>query len=90
MPYFCAAALISESNWPPETDGDGPKDCPACCSCWANEVCVLAGVVAWTAGVGADAPSIASIVRTEVPDEASSEIRAVEDYSLVFSSMQEP
>ncbi|HXT90163.1 MAG TPA: hypothetical protein VN714_12995 [Trebonia sp.] len=41
-------------------------------------------------GARAAAPSIASIVRTEVPDEAISEIRAVEDYSLVFSSMQEP
>jgi hypothetical protein len=38
----------------------------------------------------AAAPSIASIVRAEVPDEASGEIRAVEDYSLVFSSMQAP
>ena len=41
-------------------------------------------------GARAAAPSIASILRTEVPDEASGEIRAVEDYSLVFSSMQEP
>jgi hypothetical protein len=41
-------------------------------------------------GARAAAPSIASIVRTEVPDEASGEIHAVEDYSLVFSSMQEP
>lgn len=41
-------------------------------------------------GARAAAPSIASIIRTEVPDEASGEIRAVEDYSLVFSSMQEP
>jgi len=41
-------------------------------------------------GARAAAPSIASIVRAEVPDEASGEIRAVEDYSLVFSSMQEP
>jgi hypothetical protein len=41
-------------------------------------------------GARAAAPSIASIIRTEVPDEASSEIRAVEDYSLVFSSMQAP
>ena len=36
------------------------------------------------------APSVAAIVRTEVPDEADSEIRAVEDYGLVFSSVQEP
>ncbi len=41
-------------------------------------------------GARAAAPSIASIVRTEVPDQASSEVHAVEDYSLVFSSMQEP
>lgn len=41
-------------------------------------------------GARAAAPSIASIIRTEVLDEASGEIRAVEDYSLVFSSMQEP
>jgi quinol monooxygenase YgiN len=38
----------------------------------------------------AAAPSVAAIIRTEVPDEADSEIRAVEDYSLVFSSVQEP
>jgi hypothetical protein len=36
------------------------------------------------------APSVAAIIRTEVPDEAASEIRAVEDYSLVFSSVREP
>jgi len=36
------------------------------------------------------APSVAAIVRAEVPDEANSEIRAVTDYSLVFSSVQEP
>ena len=41
-------------------------------------------------GARAAGPSIASIVRTEVLDEATDEIRAVEDYSLVFSSMQEP
>jgi hypothetical protein len=38
----------------------------------------------------AAAPSVAAIVRTEVPDEAGREIRAVEDYTLVFSSMREP
>jgi len=38
----------------------------------------------------AAAPSVAAIIRAEVPDEADSEIRAVEDYSLVFSSIQEP
>ena len=37
----------------------------------------------------AAAPSVAAIIRTEVPDEAASEIRAVADYSLVFSSIQE-
>lgn len=41
-------------------------------------------------GARAAAPSIAAIVRAEIPDEASSDIRAVEDYALVFSSMQEP
>ena len=41
-------------------------------------------------GARAAAPSVASIIRTEVPDDASGEIPAVEDYSLVFSSMQEP
>jgi len=41
-------------------------------------------------GARAAGPSIASIVRTEVLDEATDEIRAVEDYSLVFSSLQEP
>lgn len=39
------------------------------------------------AGARAAAPSIAAIVRTEVPDEATS---AVEDYTLVFSTVQEP
>jgi heme-degrading monooxygenase HmoA len=38
----------------------------------------------------AAAPSVAAIIRAEVPDEAASEIRAVADYSLVFSSVQEP
>jgi quinol monooxygenase YgiN len=38
----------------------------------------------------AAAPSVASILRTEVSDEASSEIRAVEDYTLVFSTLREP
>jgi hypothetical protein len=38
----------------------------------------------------AAAPSVAAIIRAEVPDEADSEIVAVEDYSLVFSSIQEP
>jgi quinol monooxygenase YgiN len=36
------------------------------------------------------APSVAAIIRAEVPDEAGSEIRAVADYSLVFSSIREP
>jgi quinol monooxygenase YgiN len=36
------------------------------------------------------APSVAAIIRTEVPDEAASEIRAVADYDLVFSTVQEP
>jgi hypothetical protein len=38
----------------------------------------------------ADAPDVDAIVRTEFPDEASGEIRAVEDYALVFSSVREP
>jgi hypothetical protein len=38
----------------------------------------------------ASAPDVAAIVRAEVPDEASSEIRDVEDYALVFSSVREP
>jgi hypothetical protein len=38
----------------------------------------------------AAAPSVAAIIRTEVPDEAGGEIGAVTDYSLVFSSIQEP
>jgi hypothetical protein len=33
---------------------------------------------------------MAAIIRTQVPDEAASEIRAVADYSLVFSSIREP
>jgi len=41
-------------------------------------------------GARAAAPSVAAIVRAEVPDEASGEIGAVEDYALVFSSVQEP
>jgi hypothetical protein len=41
-------------------------------------------------GARASAPSVAAIIRTEVPDEASSEIRAVEDYTLVFSTVREP
>jgi quinol monooxygenase YgiN len=36
------------------------------------------------------APDMAAIIRAEVPDEAASEIRAVADYSLVFSSIREP
>jgi quinol monooxygenase YgiN len=38
----------------------------------------------------AAAPDVAAIVRAEVPDEAGGEIRAVEDYALVFSSVREP
>jgi hypothetical protein len=38
----------------------------------------------------AAAPSVAAIVRAEVPDEAAGEIRAVEDYVLVFSTAREP
>jgi hypothetical protein len=38
----------------------------------------------------AAAPSVAAIIRAEVPDEAGGEIRAVADYNLVFSSIQEP
>jgi hypothetical protein len=38
----------------------------------------------------AAAPSVAAIVRAEVPAEAGSEIRAVEDYALVFSTVREP
>jgi hypothetical protein len=38
----------------------------------------------------AAAPDVAAIVRAEVPDEATGEIRAVEDFTLVFSSVQEP
>ena len=38
----------------------------------------------------AAAPSVAAIIRAEVPDEAGGEIRAVADYNLVFSSMREP
>lgn len=41
-------------------------------------------------GARATAPSVARIVRAEVPGEADDEIRAVEDYVLAFSSMQEP
>jgi hypothetical protein len=41
-------------------------------------------------GARAAAPDVAAIVRAEVPDEADGEIRAVEDYALVFSSVQEP
>ena len=40
-------------------------------------------------GARGAAPSVAAIVRAEVPEEAS-EIRAVEDYTLVLSSVQEP
>jgi hypothetical protein len=36
------------------------------------------------------APGIAALIKREMPGEASTEIRAVEDYSLVFSSLQEP
>ena len=38
----------------------------------------------------ATAPDVAAIVRAEVPDEAGGEIRAVEDYALVFSTVREP
>lgn len=38
----------------------------------------------------AASPNVAAIVRAEVPDEAGGEIRAVEDYALVFSSVREP
>jgi hypothetical protein len=38
----------------------------------------------------AAAPSVAAIIRAEVPDEIGGEIRAVADYSLVFSSLREP
>jgi hypothetical protein len=38
----------------------------------------------------AAAPSIAAIIRAEVPDEASDQIPAVEDYALVLSSLREP
>jgi len=41
-------------------------------------------------GARAAAPNVAAIIRAEVPDEAGSEIRAVEDYALVFSSVREP
>ena len=41
-------------------------------------------------GARAAAPSVAAIVRAEVPDEAGGEIRAVEDYALVFSTVREP
>jgi len=41
-------------------------------------------------GARAASPSVAAIIRAEVPDEASSEIHAVEDYTLVFSSIREP
>jgi hypothetical protein len=37
----------------------------------------------------ASAPSVAAIIRAEVPDQAR-DIRAGEDYALVFSSVQEP
>ena len=52
--------------------------------------CLISETMWRDAGARAAAPSIASIVQTEVPDAASGEIHAVEDYSLVFSSMQEP
>ena len=38
----------------------------------------------------AAAPSVAAIIRAEVPDEAGSEILAVDDYALVVSSLREP
>lgn len=42
----------------------------------------------------AAAPSVAAVIRAEFPaefpDEAAGEVRAVADYSLVFSSMREP
>jgi quinol monooxygenase YgiN len=37
----------------------------------------------------AAAPSVAAIIRAEMPDEANREIRAVADYRLVFSTIQE-
>jgi hypothetical protein len=40
-------------------------------------------------GARAAAPSVAAIIRAEVPDEGG-EIRAVADYNLVFNSMREP
>jgi hypothetical protein len=42
------------------------------------------------AGARTSAPDVAAIVRAEIPDKASGEISAVEDYALVFSSLQEP
>jgi hypothetical protein len=41
-------------------------------------------------GARAAAPSVAAVVRAEVPDEAGGEIQAVEDYTLVFSTVQDP
>jgi quinol monooxygenase YgiN len=41
-------------------------------------------------GARAAAPSIAAIIRAEIPDEAIGDISAVDDYAFVFSSMQEP
>lgn len=51
----------------------------------------LVSQTAWRDPVArATAPGIAAIVRAEVPDEAGGGIRAVEDYTLLFSSLQEP
>jgi hypothetical protein len=38
----------------------------------------------------AAAPSVAAIIRAEVPDEAGGQIPAVEDYALAVSSLREP
>jgi len=38
----------------------------------------------------AAAPSVAAIIRAEVPDEAGGQISAVEDYALAVSSLREP
>jgi hypothetical protein len=38
----------------------------------------------------AASPSVAALIRANVPDEANCEIRAVEDYSLIFSSARKP
>ena len=38
----------------------------------------------------AAAPSVAAVIRAEVPDEAGGQIPAIEDYALVVSSVREP